>query len=127
MYSFDGRRVLIPSGSRLIGDYKSGLATGQTRVFIVWTRLLRADGVSVQLGSIGGDALGRAGVAGFVDEHYVERFGSAILLSIAGAGAQYLSTLGRREEATTLPPTTGDMAGMEADTAPRTPSRRPTR
>ena len=96
VFSFDGRRVLIPAGSRLIGDYKSGLATGQTRVFIVWTRLLRADGVSVQLGSIGGDALGRAGVAGFVDEHYVERFGSAILLSIAGAGAQYLSTLGQK-------------------------------
>ncbi len=94
VYSFDGRRVLIPSGSRLIGDYKSGLATGQTRVFIVWTRLLRSDGVSVQLGSIGGDALGRAGVTGFVDEHYVERFGSAILLSIAGAGAQYMSSIG---------------------------------
>lgn len=94
VYSFDGRRVLIPAGTRLIGEYKSGLATGQTRVFMVWTRMLRSDGVSVQLGSIGSDELGRAGTGGFVDEHYAERFGSAILLSIVGAGSQYVSTLG---------------------------------
>ncbi|MFX4581744.1 TrbI/VirB10 family protein, partial [Acinetobacter baumannii] len=38
VWSFDGRRVLIPAGSRLIGEYKSGIAQGQTRVFVVWTR-----------------------------------------------------------------------------------------
>ena len=89
VWSFDGRRLLIPKGSRLVGDYRSGIARGQTRVFIVWTRLLRADGVSVQLGSIGTDALGRSGLTGFVDNHYIQRFGSAIFLSILGAGAAY--------------------------------------
>lgn len=89
VWSFDGRRVLIPKGSRLIGDYRSGLSRGQTRVFIVWTRMLRSDGVSVQLGSIGTDSLGRSGLTGFVDNHYLERFGSAILLSVIGAGAAY--------------------------------------
>lgn len=88
VWSFDGRRVLIPAGSRLVGEYKSGIAQGQTRVFVVWTRLLRSDGVSVQLGSNGADDLGRAGNAGFVDNHYLERFGAAIMLSIVGGGAQ---------------------------------------
>lgn len=95
IWSFDGRRVLIPAGSRLVGEYKSGIAQGQTRVFVVWTRMLRSDGVSVQLGSNGTDDLGRAGNAGFVDNHYMERFGSAILLSIVGGAAQFLSAYGQ--------------------------------
>ncbi|WP_258598030.1 type IV secretion system protein VirB10 [Mesorhizobium sp. AR07] len=94
VWSFDGRRVLIPAGSRLIGEYRSGLATGQTRVFIVWTRLLRSDGMSVQLGSTGTDELGRSGMPGEVDNHYFERFGSAILLSVVGGATQFIANLG---------------------------------
>jgi len=94
VWSFDGRRVLIPAGSRLVGEYRSGLTTGQTRVFIVWTRLLRSDGVSVQLGSPGTDELGRAGMTGIVDKHYLERFGSAVMLSIVGGATQFIANLG---------------------------------
>jgi type IV secretion system protein VirB10 len=95
VWSFDGRRVLIPAGSRLVGEYKSGIAQGQTRVFVVWTRMLRSDGVSVQLGSNGTDDLGRAGNAGFVDNHYLERFGSAVMLSLVGGMSQFLSAYGQ--------------------------------
>lgn len=98
VWSFDGRRVLIPAGSTLIGEYRSGLARGQTRIFVVWTRLLRADGVSVLLGSTGTDDLGRAGVAGFVDDHYVQRFGAAIALSVIGGAAQFVATLGQQSQ-----------------------------
>ena len=52
VYSFDGRRVLIPKGTMLTGEYRSGLNRGQSRIFIVWTRMLRADGVSLMLGSV---------------------------------------------------------------------------
>jgi hypothetical protein len=83
---FDGRRVLIPSGSRLIGQYRSGLAAGQSRAFIVWTRLTRPDGVTVSLGSPATDPLGRAGLGGKVDSHFLKRFGSAILLSVVQSG-----------------------------------------
>ncbi|ESW64232.1 TrbI/VirB10 family protein, partial [Mesorhizobium sp. LSJC280B00] len=86
--------VFFPAGSRLIGEYRSGLATGQTRVFIVWTRLLRSDGMSVQLGSTGTDELGRSGMPGEVDNHYFERFGSAILLSVVGGATQFIANLG---------------------------------
>lgn len=95
VWSFDGRRILIPAGTRLVGEYKSGIAQGQTRVFIVWTRLLRSDGVSVQLGSNGTDDLGRAGNTGTVDNHCLERFGSAVMLSLVGGGAQFLSGYGQ--------------------------------
>jgi type IV secretion system protein VirB10 len=98
VWSFDGRRVLIPAGSRLIGEYKSGIAQGQTRVFIVWTRLLRSDGVSVQLASIGTDSLGRAGSSGFVDNHYLERYGSAVLLSLVGGVSQFIAGLGQSSQ-----------------------------
>lgn len=94
VYSFDGRRVLIPTGTRLIGEYQSEITRGQTRIFVVWTRMLRDDGVSVRLNSIGADSLGRAGLTGRVDKKFRERFGAAILLSIVGAGASYLTGYG---------------------------------
>lgn len=57
VYSFDGRRVLIPTGTRLIGEYQSEITQGQNRIFVIWTRMLRDDGVSVRLNSIGADSL----------------------------------------------------------------------
>ncbi|OYY69335.1 MAG: hypothetical protein B7Y44_06700 [Sphingomonadales bacterium 28-55-16] len=92
---FDGRRVLIPSGSRLIGQYRSGLTAGQSRAFIVWTRLTRPDGVTVALGSPVTDPLGRAGLGGKVDSHFLKRFGSAILLSVVQSGLGLLQQGGQ--------------------------------
>src|SRR3712207_2361254 len=83
--SFDGSSVLVPRGSRVIGQYRGGLAVGQTRAYVMWTRLLRPDGVSVQLGSPATDDLGRAGLTGDVDTHFFKRFGSAVLMSVVGA------------------------------------------
>lgn len=80
--SFDGTTVLIPRGSRLIGQYKSGLTSGETRAFIIWNRLIRPDGVSVQLASPATDDLGQAGMSGSVDTHFAKRFGAAMLLSV---------------------------------------------
>lgn len=84
--SFDGRAVLIPRGSRLIGQYRSAISLGQSRVFVIWTRVIRPDGVSVQIGSPGADALGRGGLQGEVDRHFFSRFGGSIVLSILNAG-----------------------------------------
>ncbi|MDB4273622.1 type IV secretion system protein VirB10, partial [bacterium] len=94
VYSFDGRRVLIPTGTRLIGEYQSEIMRGQTRIFVVWSRMLRDDGVTVRLNSIGADSLGRSGLTGRVDKKFRERFGAAILLSVVGAGASYLTGYG---------------------------------
>jgi type IV secretion system protein VirB10 len=94
VYSFDGRRVLIPTGTRLIGEYQSEITRGQKRIFVIWTRLIRNDGVTVRLNSIGSDSLGRSGLTGHVDNKFKERFGASILLSIVGGGASYLTGYG---------------------------------
>lgn len=90
---FDGTQVLIPRGSKLVGQYRSGVALSQTRAFVVWSRVLTPDGVSIDIGSPGTDQLGRGGLEGETDTHFFERFGSAILLSVLGAGLNALSDL----------------------------------
>lgn len=82
--SFDGKHVLVPRSSRLIGQYKSGLTAGQKRAYVIWTRLIRPDGVSVNLGSPAIAFGGETGLPGKVNSHFFERFGSAILLSVVG-------------------------------------------
>lgn len=88
--SFDGTRVLVPRSSRLIGEYKSGLQAGQKRAYVIWTRLIRPDGVSVNIASPAVGFSGETGLAGKVNSHFFERFGSAMLLSVIGG----LSSLG---------------------------------
>ena len=91
-YAETGRTILIPKGSRLIGTYNTGVLRGQNRVMIIWTRLIRPDGIDIMIGSPGIDGLGRAGIEGYVDSRYLEIFSTAILttaLSLGGAEAAY--------------------------------------
>jgi type IV secretion system protein VirB10 len=88
VYSEDGAQLLIPRGSRLIGQYTNQLVQGQSRVFVVWQRLIRPDFVTIQLVSPGTDVLGTAGLAAdTINRHFLEQFGQAALLSIIGAGS----------------------------------------
>lgn len=84
---FDGSRVLIPRGSRLVGNYEADLTDGQSRAFVEWTRLVRPDGVSIALGSPAADLQGRAGVPGRVNSRFLARFGSALLQTTLNLGA----------------------------------------
>lgn len=80
---------LIPAGTQVIGEYDNSISAGQTRVGIVWTRLIFPDTQSRQLGAMeGADQSGAAGMADRVNRHWLQKFGSAILISIAGAAAQ---------------------------------------
>ena len=83
---FDGSRVLIPRGSRLIGEYRSETAPGQKRALVNWTRLIRPDGVTVAIASPAGDPLGRGGIRARVNTHFFERFAGAILQSALDIG-----------------------------------------
>ena len=82
--SFDGRRILVPRSSRLIGQYQSGLQGGQRRAYVIWTRLIRPDGASVNLASPAVGFDGTTGLQGSVNNHFFRRFGSAMLLSVVG-------------------------------------------
>jgi len=87
IYGDTGRTVLLPRGSRLIGQYDSSAAQGQSRVFIIWQRVIRPDGIDITLDSGGTDPLGQAGVEGNVNRHFFTMFGAATLLSIIGAAS----------------------------------------
>ena len=84
--SFDGSRVLIPRGSRLYGEYRNDLRPGQKRALVQWGRLIRPDGVTIQLDSPSSDPLGRAGVKGKVDSKFWQRFGGALLQTVLDIG-----------------------------------------
>lgn len=88
IYSEDDSTLLLPKGSKLIGQYTNNIAQGQSRVFVVWQRLIRPDGIDIELNSPGTDPLGGAGFeADDIDHHFWQQFGTAALLSIIGAGA----------------------------------------
>jgi type IV secretion system protein VirB10 len=112
---FDGARVLIPRGSRLYGEYGSDVAPGQRRALIRWQRLTRPDGVIINLDSPAADPLGRAGVEGRVNSHFLARFGSAILQSVLDIGVG-LATRSVRDDAVIigLPGSTQQITGQQA-------------
>ena len=86
--SFDGSQVLVPRGSKLIGQYNNANALGQTRAFVIWSRILTPTGVSIDVASPAIDPLGRNGLPGEVNTHFFQRFGASILLSVLSAGLE---------------------------------------
>ena len=86
IYSDMGKNILIPKGSRIIGTYSTNVNAGQTRVTINWNRIIRVDGMSLNIASIGADRLGRAGVQGEVDNKYAQRLANTFLSSILSVG-----------------------------------------
>ncbi|MEP9356815.1 type IV secretion system protein VirB10 [Xanthobacter sp. KR7-65] len=90
--SDSGRVVLMEKGTQIVGEYRGGLRRGQARLFVLWNRAKTPKGVIITLASPATDALGRAGMDGYVDTHWWERFGSALLLSIVSDAAQLAQT-----------------------------------
>jgi len=87
IYSYNGEKLLLKKGSRLVGQYKGGLQAGENRIFVIWTRIITPGGIDIALNSPGSGELGQAGHGVFVDSHFFERFGASALLSIVGGFA----------------------------------------
>ncbi|MDR0362643.1 MAG: hypothetical protein LBJ46_08195 [Planctomycetota bacterium] len=84
-----GKHLLIPQGSRLVGEYSSQIQYGQSRVFAVWQRIIFPDGKAQDIGSMpGGSGAGYAGFKDRVNNHYLRIFGSAIMMSAILAGVE---------------------------------------
>jgi type IV secretion system protein TrbI len=84
-----GRVKLVPQGARLIGLYDSQVAFGQSRVLLVWTRLIMPNGRSIVLErQQGTDAGGYSGLEDEVDNHWKELLGAAALSTLLGVGSE---------------------------------------
>jgi len=94
VYSDNGRVLLIERGSQINSEYRSNLAPGQTRVFVLSARIRTPHGVTVEIYSPAADALGRMGVGGYVNNHWGERIGAAMLLGMTQDAIGYLATRG---------------------------------
>ena len=84
-----GRLLLIPQGTRLIGEYDNGVGFGQRRVLLVWNRLIFPDGKSIVLErQPGADRQGYAGLEDGVDYHWRDLAKAAALSTLLGVGAE---------------------------------------
>ncbi|WP_234194419.1 TrbI/VirB10 family protein [Pseudacidovorax sp. NFM-22] len=84
-----GRLLLIPQGSRILGRYNSQVSFGQSRVQVVWQRLILPDTTSLVLDNlVGADPLGKAGLEDGVDWHWDRVMAGAALTTLLGIGAE---------------------------------------
>ncbi|SCB45619.1 type IV secretion system protein VirB10 [Bradyrhizobium shewense] len=84
-----GRFLLVPQGARLIGVYDSQVSFGQSRVLLVWTRLIMPNGRSIVLErQPGADTAGYAGLEDQVDNHWGELFKAAALSTFLAIGTE---------------------------------------
>ena len=84
-----GKYLLIPQGAKLIGQYDSSVAFGQSRVLLVWTRIIMPDGGSIVLErQPGADTEGYAGLEDEVDNHWGMLFKAAVLSTLLSVGTE---------------------------------------
>lgn len=85
-----GRILLIPQGSRLIGDYDADVAFGQSRVLLAWNRLILPDGRSIVLErQPASDPRGFAGLQDGTNYHWGGVFKAALVSTLLGAGSEF--------------------------------------
>ena len=86
VYSQNGAHVLIPSGSRVLGEVKRVDSFGQQRLATIFHRLIMPDGYSVSLDQFKGlNQIGETGLRDKVNNHYLQLFGVSVAIgAIAG-------------------------------------------
>jgi len=93
-----GRFLLIPQGSRILGKYNSQVSYGQSRVQVVWNRIILPDTSSLTLDNLAGtDPAGYAGLEDDVDYHWGRIFAGAALTTLLGVGAELAAPENRQD------------------------------
>jgi type IV secretory pathway VirB10-like protein len=99
-----GNYLLIPQGSRLVGEYSNAIQYGQARIFVAWQRIIYPDGSALDIGAMpGADQQGEAGFNDQVNNHFVRLFGSALLMSAITAGITYSQAQGQNDNYNQVP------------------------
>jgi type IV secretion system protein VirB10 len=85
-----GDYLLVPQGSRLIGEYANAIQYGQARIFVAWQRIIYPDGSALDIGAMpGADEQGEGGFRDKVDNDFLRIFGSALLMSAVTAATNW--------------------------------------
>lgn len=93
-----GKFLLIPQGSRILGKYNSQVSYGQSRVQVVWNRIILPDTSSLTLDNLAGtDPAGYAGLEDGVDWHWDRIFAGAALTTLLGIGAELAAPENRKD------------------------------
>jgi type IV secretory pathway VirB10-like protein len=101
MYASDQQHLLIPAGSRVLGEAKPVNTFGQSRLAVVFHRLLLPNGTHVDLHDFHGlNQVGDVGLHDQVDRHYAQIFGASLAVGAIAGLAQAQTTVGL--EATSL-------------------------
>jgi len=81
VYAEQGKNLLIPKGSRIIGSYSNSVSDGQTRILVTWNRIITPRGIDIPVESKSTDRLGRIGVPGFTDDRFMAKLVNSFLVS----------------------------------------------
>jgi len=95
VYSHDGQYVLIPAGSRVLGETKPVQSVGETRLAVAFNRVVLPDGRTYRLDQfLGLNEIGDAGLRDHVNQHYLSTFGASAAVGLISGFAQWLGTAG---------------------------------
>ncbi|UJF17248.1 hypothetical protein L0B53_00275 [Vibrio sp. SS-MA-C1-2] len=117
VYSSNGASLLIEKGSLAIGEQKVAMEPGKTRIFTNWTTIETPMNISIQIDSLGTGRLGASGHDAWVDNHYAQRFGGAILLSFVDDALAKWSDQQSSEQYESSSDNANDMASKALDSS----------
>ncbi|WP_054082366.1 TrbI/VirB10 family protein, partial [Pseudomonas savastanoi] len=81
LYSADGSTVIAAAGDKLTGEQTVQVGPGETSVFTTWTEIETQSGVRAKIDSLGAGPMGASGTEAWINRHYMQRFGGAVMLS----------------------------------------------
>ncbi len=91
IYSEQDRNIIIPAGSRVIGKMTGSPGTNKVaKMEITWTRLIRPDGGMFTFEAVSGDAQGRGGVAAYLDDQLITKYGKPVMTSVVTSAVSYM-------------------------------------
>ena len=123
VYAEEGRNIIIPAGSRVIGELADGGASsggnsgGAVKIGISWKRLIRPDGSQFSFNAQTADAQGRAGAIGYLDEQLLKKYSMPLLTSMLQNATAYVMASGKGSSTSVSGNSTDDARSQAAEDA----------
>jgi type IV secretion system protein VirB10 len=114
VFGTTGSVVVMEKGTKIVGEYASRMEQGRNRMFVLWNRAETPHHVVITLGSPAADGLGRAGFAGEINNHFWQRFGGALMLTLIDGAFSTATSLASKNGSTSLNFDSGQSAASEA-------------